>query len=445
MTTEPKRIDLSVKSERAILIRALLTSDKHEENPLQELELLAKTAGAIVVGCIIQKKHKFDTFYYVGKGKAKQLATLCSNLKPDVVICDDDLNPSQIKNLEKITNVKVIDRSELILDIFATHAKSKQARLQVDLAQKEYLLPRLKHLWSHLERIEGGIGMRGPGEKQLEIDRRLASKKITDLKKKLSKIEKIKQQQVSSRQNFINISLVGYTNAGKSTLMNALTGAGVIVEDKLFATLDTKTKALDLGKGKNILLSDTVGFIKRLPHHLISSFNATLEEAKQADLLLHVVDISSPYVQDQINSVKKVLEELSCHKKATIMVFNKIDAINDLSPLIVFKKIYKNSVTISAKSCQGLDELKNLITNITDKECKEFRLICDNSYGKLISYIYKDINIINRSFKENMVHFHLSVTNRQLNKIKKLIKELDFNDLSLELSEISGTEVITTE
>ena len=444
MTTEPKRIDLSVKAERAILIRALLASEKQEEHPLRELKMLAKTAGAIVINSIIQKKQKFDTFYYIGKGKAKELAALCQEVKPDVIICDNDLNPSQIKNLEKITNVKVIDRSELILDIFATHAKSKQARLQVDLAQKEYLLPRLKHLWSHLERIEGGIGMRGPGEKQLEIDRRLASKKITDLKKKLSKIEKIKQQQVSSRQNFIKISLVGYTNAGKSTLMNALTDADVLVEDKLFATLDTKTKILDLGKGKSVLLSDTVGFIKKLPHHLISSFNATLEETKQADLLLHVVDVSSPYVQDQINSVKKVLTELNCHKKPTIMAFNKIDAINDLSSILVLKKIYKNSATISAKSELGLDELKILINSLTEKECKEFRLTCNNSCGKLISYIYKNINIINRSFKENRVYFHLSVTNSQLNKIKKLIKEQDIHDLNLELLEISDIEASTT-
>lgn len=335
---ESKRTELSVRAERAILIKTILTNENGCENPFFELKKLTKTAGAKIVDQLIQKRPKIDPVYYIGKGKANELAALCTKTNADVIICDHDLNPSQVKNLEKITNTKVIDRSELILDIFSTHARTKQAKMQVELAQNEYMLPRLKHLWSHLERIEGGIGMRGPGEKQLEIDRRLASKKIVDLKKKLSKIRKTKQQQISSRKNFINISLVGYTNAGKSTLMNALTGAGVLVEDKLFATLDTKTKDLNIIKGKKVLLSDTVGFINKLPHHLVSSFNATLEEAKHADLLIHVVDISSPHFMEQIDSVNNVLKELGCYEKSTLIVLNKLDVINDLSPIAILKK-----------------------------------------------------------------------------------------------------------
>lgn len=436
---DPERVNLSVKDEKAILIRVIFTSEKDNDNPFIELEKLATTAGATVVGTILQKRGKVDPAYYLGKGKTFELASLCSAKESDVIICDDDLNPSQVKNLEKITNIKVIDRSELILDIFATHARTRQAKLQVDLAQKEYMLPRLKHLWTHLERIEGGIGMRGPGEKQLEIDRRIASKKIVDLKKKLSKIKKIKLQQLESRKNFIKISLVGYTNSGKSTLMNALTGANVLVEDKLFATLDTKTKDLKLGKGKDILLSDTVGFIKKLPHHLVSSFNATLEEAKQADLLLHVIDSSSPQAEGQIKSVNKVLRDLECDKKPTIMIFNKMDAVIDLSPIVIFKKIYKNSITISAKSGQGLDDLKKLISSHIDKDCKEVQLICNNSCGKLTSYVHENINIINKSYKDNKIYFDLSVTQDQLNKLNKVRKEFQLHDLDSEIVELTAS------
>ncbi|MGR3319223.1 MAG: GTPase HflX [Candidatus Anammoxibacter sp.] len=423
---EPKRIKLSVKAERAILIRAILTRERDQKDPFLELAKLAKTAGAKVVNSVIQKKAKIDPVSYFGKGKAKELATLCSLAKADVIICDHDLNPSQIKNLESITETKVIDRSELILDIFATHARSKQARLQVELAQKEYMLPRLKHLWSHLERIEGGIGTRGPGEKQLEIDRRLASKKIVDLKKKISKIEKAKKQQLNSRKNFIKISLVGYTNAGKSTLMNALTGAGVLVADKLFATLDTKTKDLNLIKGRKVLLSDTVGFIKKLPHHLVSSFNATLDETIHADLLIHVVDISSTYYMEQIESVNKVLKELGCHEKPTLMALNKIDAVDELSSVTILKKIYKHCVAISASSGTGLDDLKSLIIDYLDKEYREVEVICENKYSKLIANIFEYTNVLNTSFKGDRIHLNLMAGTAQLKKLYKL-KQDTFN------------------
>jgi len=256
-----------------------------------------------------------DPSHYIGKGKVSQLAELCKDKEIDVVICDDDLAPAQVSNLEKIIDTKVIDRSELILDIFAARAKTAQAKLQVELAQLEYTRPRLKRMWSHLSRIEGGIGTRGPGEKQLEVDKRLVSKRVLTLKKRLAQVTDRRKRQAKSRKEHTTVSLVGYTNSGKSTLMNRLTEAGVLVEDKLFATLDTKTSICDLGNGRKVILSDTVGFIRKLPHHLISSFEATLEEVIWADFLLHVVDVSSPDVIEQVKAANNVLKELDCSKK----------------------------------------------------------------------------------------------------------------------------------
>ncbi len=421
---EPKRIELSVKAERAILIRTILPDQKHEETPLLELDKLARTAGAVVVENVVQNRQKVDPVYYLGKGKANVLADLCEDLCASVIICDDDLSPSQVKNLEKLTDTKVIDRSELILDIFATHAKTKQARMQVELAQMEYMLPRLKHLWSHLERIEGGIGTRGPGEKQLEIDRRIAAKKVRDLKKRLVKFEKVKEQEIISRRNFTKISLVGYTNAGKSTLMNALTGAEVLIADKLFATLDTKTSELNLGNGKKALLSDTVGFINKLPHHLIASFNATLEETIHADLLLHVVDISSPTAHEQIESVNRALKQLGCLTKPTMMVLNKMDAIDDLSTIAVFKKINKDCVAVSSKTGEGIAELKKKLLYYCGKDNEEIELVCENTNGKFFSYIYENLTVLNKTFQGNNTHFDLLVSKGQLEKLKRLKNDI---------------------
>jgi len=247
--------------------------------------------------------------------------------------------------LEKIVDTKVIDRSELILDIFAARAKTAQAKLQVELAQLEYTRPRLKRMWSHLSRIEGGIGTRGPGEKQLEVDKRLVSKRVLALKKRLGQVTARRKRQAKSRKEHTTVSLVGYTNSGKSTLMNRLTDAGVLVEDKLFATLDTKTSICDLGNGKKVILSDTVGFIRKLPHHLISSFEATLEEVIWADFLLHVVDVSSPDVIEQVKAANNVLKELECNKKPSIMVLNKVDVLKDSSIITFFQSKYENVVT----------------------------------------------------------------------------------------------------
>ena len=417
---ELKRTDLSVRAERAILLHTILHKDKNSEDSLAELMSLAKTAGAKVLDSVVQKRRKIDPSLYLGKGKVSQLAELCKEKKIDVVICDDDLAPAQVSNLEKIIDTKVIDRSELILDIFAARAKTAQAKLQVELAQLEYTRPRLKRMWSHLSRIEGGIGTRGPGEKQLEVDKRLVSKRVLALKKRLEQIEKRRKHQAKSRKEHTTVSLVGYTNAGKSTLMNRLTDAGVFVEDKLFATLDTRTSLCELENGKKVILSDTVGFIKKLPHHLITSFEATLEEVRWADFLLHVVDASSPDVIEQADAVNNVLKELKCDKKPIIMVLNKVDVLKDPSIITFFKSKYDHIVTISALTGQDMEELKQVMINFADKVSTEIKLECGVSNGRLLAYIYENSRVLNRTFKNSSVCFHIVIEEKNLSKLYQL-------------------------
>jgi len=411
----------TVRAERAILFRVMLPDDYVDgEEPLEELQRLAETAGAKVVHSIVQKRASIDPVYYIGKGKANELAEISEELDVDVLICDDDLSPSQVRNLEKVINKKVIDRSELILDIFATRAKTFQAKLQVELAQLEYTKSRLKRMWTHLSRIEGGIGTRGPGEKQLEVDKRIVARKIQYLRRKLSEIEKRQERLVASRKEFFTVSIVGYTNAGKSTLMNALTEIDTFVEDKLFATLDTKTSVCKLENGQKFLVSDTVGFIKKLPHHLISSFKATLEESRHADLLLHVVDISSPIVHKQIESVNTVLKELGCDKKPTIMVFNKIDAVKDESIAPLLRNHYKDCILISAKTNQGIQDLKRKIVETIERNFIDIELSCSSANGKLIAYLHEHARILSSKFEEERATFRLLMEDKFVNKLRIL-------------------------
>ena len=316
-----------VRSEKAVLVGVLLPNRTFREDPLEELAGLARTVGARVEEQLVQRREVPDRATYLGKGKLEALKLLVEQSGADVVLFDNDLSPAQTRNLEKTLRVKVIDRTELILDIFAHRARTSEARLAVELAQLEYSLPRLKQMWTHLSRIEGGIGMRGPGEKQLEVDRRLVEKKIRDLRRELAVIERRKERTVSARRKHRTVSLVGYTNAGKSTLMNRLTGADVLVQDKLFATLDTRTRRWQLPGWGPVLLSDTVGFIQNLPHTLIASFKATLEESRQANLLLHVADASSAEVLEQVRAVYGVLEEIGIEEKNTLLLLNTIDRV----------------------------------------------------------------------------------------------------------------------
>ena len=294
MSLEVTREELTVHREKAVLVAVELPSRPwHTQDPLEELRGLAETAGAIIVGSLTQRRESIVPATYIGKGKLEELQQEVARTDADVVIFDNELTPAQMRNIEKALEIKVLDRSELILDIFATRARTVEARLQVELAQLEYAFSRLKRMWTHLSRYGGGIGLRGPGETQLEEDRRLVGLKIRDLKARLVEVQARKQREVRSRGEEYTISLVGYTNAGKSTLMNALTGAHVYVEDKLFSTLDTRTRQWHIKDFGRVLLSDTVGFIRDLPHHLIASFKATLEEVRQARLLLNVVDAAT--------------------------------------------------------------------------------------------------------------------------------------------------------
>ena len=411
----------TVRAERAILFRVMLSEDRNSgEEPLDELRRLAETAGANIVHTVVQNRVSIDPVYYIGKGKASELSRLAKEMDVDVLICDDDLTPAQVKNLEKVIDEKVIDRSELILDIFATRAKTFQAKLQVELAQLEYTKPRLKRMWTHLSRIEGGIGTRGPGEKQLEVDKRIVSKKIHALRKKLHEIEKRQERLVASRKEFFTVSIVGYTNAGKSTLMNALTEIDTFVEDKLFATLDTKTSVCKLENGEKILMSDTVGFIKKLPHHLVSSFKATLEEARNTDLLLHVADISSTVIHNQIEAVNTVLKELECDKKPTIMVFNKIDAVKEDAVIPLLRSRYKDCVMISAKTHQGIEDLKRKIIEMLEKNFIDVELSCSTANGKLIAYLHEHAHIVSSRFDDERATFHLLMEDKLLQKLRIL-------------------------
>ncbi len=419
----------TVRAERAILFRVMLSEERTDgEEPLEELLRLAETAGANVVHTVVQNRASIDPVYYIGKGKALELARIAKELDVDVLICDDDLAPAQVKNLEKVIDEKVIDRSELILDIFATRAKTFQAKLQVELAQLEYTKPRLKRMWTHLSRIEGGIGTRGPGEKQLEVDKRIVARKIHYLREKLHEIEKRQERLVASRREFFTVSIVGYTNAGKSTLMNVLTDSGAFVEDKLFATLDTKTSVCKLDNGEKILVSDTVGFIKKLPHHLVASFKATLEEARHADLLLHVVDVSSPVVNRQIEAVNIVLKELGCDKKPTIMVFNKIDAVRDESAVPLLRSHYKNCVIISAKTHQGMEELKRKIVEMLERNLVDLEISCSAGNGKLIAYLHEHARIISSRFEDERATFRLLMEDKLLQKLRMLEDDIQVKE-----------------
>src|SRR5712671_4524272 len=301
------------------------------KDSLDELRELAESAGTTVLDTLSQKRDAPSAPTFVGKGKANEIGVLCGETGANVVIFDDDLSPAQGRNLGDIfgKDVKVIDRTELILDIFAQRARTKEGKIQVELAQLEYMLPRLTGLWTHLSRQRGGVGCRGPGETQLEVDRRRVQEKIKRLQDQLEEVRKNRRIERSGRQkmHWPCVSIIGYTNSGKSTLMNALTDAGVLAEDKLFATLDPTTRKHRLPNNQNILLSDTVGFLRKLPHHLVESFKATLEETAEADLLLHVVDVSHPQAQEQIKAVEVVLHEINAWDKPTILAFNKIDRL----------------------------------------------------------------------------------------------------------------------
>jgi GTP-binding protein HflX len=407
----------SLASERSILARLILPNDFESDDPFDELHGLATTAGTEVMGTVIQRREHPDQTTYLGKGKVQELKSLIEMQDADVVLFDNDLNPAQTRNLEKALNIKVLDRSELILDIFASNAQTHEARLAVELAQLEYSLPRLKRMWTHLSRQTMGVGMRGPGEKQLEVDRRLAEKRVHDLKLELAKVERRKEREVASRRGMYSVSLAGYTNAGKSTLMNALTDAGVVAKDKLFATLDTRTRRWMLPGWGPVLLSDTVGFIRDLPHRLIASFRATLEETRQADMLLHVADASNPNVLHQISSVYKVLQEIGIDEKDTLLVLNKVDCDGAAERVEMVKSRYPNAIAISAKSGLGLTQFSVAVSDALTKHFAELEIRLPLDDGKTMAWLAHHAEIISKQYNDDHALVHCRMPSSAAGKL----------------------------
>lgn len=403
----------SKRRERCILVGVLLPHGVYNpDDPLDEIRGLAETAGLTVLASLMQKRAYVDVATYLGKGKVEELKNLVEAHEADLIVCDNDLAPSQTRNLEKALGVKVIDRTEVILDIFASRASTHESHLQVELAQLEYALPRLKRMWTHLSRYKGGIGVRGPGEKQLEEDRRLVVHRIQDLKAKLGKVQARKEREVASRGEVPTISIVGYTNAGKSTLMNALTEADVLAEDKLFATLDTRTRKWRFKGGGFALLSDTVGFIRDLPHSLVASFKATLEEARQADLLLHVVDASSTEAEKQIQAVNSVLRELDLEDHPTILVLNKADRVPDLSYIHVLKAHHPDTAVVSAATGEGMDRLEKAVRDKLNELAADCEVLLMPAQGKLLAYLTQNASILDQRFEEEEVRIHCLLPRR---------------------------------
>jgi GTP-binding protein HflX len=409
----------SEEKERGILIAVKtreVLRERVEEN-LDELERLAETANAQILFRVIQEKNRIDPAYFIGKGKVEELAQLAEMNEVTTLIFDDDLNPTQVRNLEKIINRKIIDRSGLILDIFASHAKTKEAKTQVELAQMEYMLSRLTRAWTHLSKQYGGIGTKGPGEKQIETDRRLIRRRIKILKDKLKKIEEQQLTKSLKRKEFVTAAMVGYTNAGKSTLLNSLTDANVYAEDKLFATLDSTTRSLTFGKNKRMLVSDTVGFIRKLPHTLIASFKSTLNVVAQADLILHVVDISHPFFEDHIEVVNKTLEELNCSEKPQLLIFNKIDLLEEKERLEYVHNKYENSLVVSARKGMNLNKLLKRLEEFYEKNFVERELQLESSDSKLISQIHERGEVLFLKYKDDKVLIKFKMNKKNYNQL----------------------------
>ncbi len=393
------------KTERVLVCGVLLPEFAPEyEGELAEIRALVSAAGGEVVGTgITQRRHRPHPATLLGKGKVEEIGEEVGIHKPDAVVVDNDLSPAQIRNLEQAWSLRVVDRSELILDIFARRAQTRQASLQVELAQNEYLLPRLRRMWTHLERMEGAIGTRGPGETQLETDRRLLNKRIADLKAQLRQLEERKKRQVTARGEAYKIGLVGYTNAGKSSLLNRLTGSHEFAEDMPFATLDTRTRKWILPDKRVVLLSDTVGFLQRLPHHLVASFHATLEETIHADLLLHVVDASHPDAATQMAAVDEVLGDVGSELTADVIVLNKVDRVADPLHLHLLVDTHNPSdvVHISAHTGEGLDRLATLVTARLDERAALVQIQVPAGEGRLIAHLRSLGGILKEEFAED--------------------------------------------
>lgn len=433
---EASREQLSVSREKAILVGAILPDDGSDpHDPLGELRSLADTAGAVVVDQLLQNRARPDPATFIGKGKVEELAAMVRAQQAQVVIFENDLSPSQIGNIEEVVKAKVLDRSELILDIFAQRARTREAKLQVELAQLEYTYPRLTAMWSHLERIVGGaptgIGTRGPGEQQLEIDRRIVQRRKSQLKREIAEVQARREREVAARnKDFFTVGLVGYTNAGKSTLFNTLTapagGGGAYADDKLFATLSTRTRRWDLrspdrpGPADHVMLSDTVGFVRNLPHHLVASFKATLEEAVHSDLLLLVLDASDPHARQQLDTVHDVLEEIGAGDRPRLLVLNKIDRLEHNADLLAFQRTHPQAIAISAVSGAGIDALTAAVRDHARGGDRTLTLDLAISDGKALNFLESRATVHERHYDNDRVRLTLTIGARQFDQLKSM-------------------------
>lgn len=397
--------EMESRQEHVILLGVSLQDGDDTEQSLDELEELAKTAGAVTVGRIIQNREAIHPGTYIGKGKIEEVQQLADEVGADAVICDDELSPAQLRNLQQELDLKVMDRTLIILDIFAARASTSEGKIQVELAQLKYRQARLVGLRDSLSRLGGGIGTRGPGEKKLEMDRRLIKDRIAQLNRELAEVKRHREVTRSrrSRQSTEVAAIVGYTNAGKSTLLNTMTGAEVLEEDKLFATLDPTTRVLALESGQEVLLTDTVGFIRKLPHHLIEAFRSTLEEAKYADIILHVVDASNPQAEQQMLVVYETLANLGVTDKKIITLFNKQDQIPEGQELLRDRKADK-TLYISAKKGDGLEQLKTLLEEIVNEKNVLIERLYDYSEAGRIQIIRRQGQLLEEEYRDDGIY-----------------------------------------
>ena len=415
------------KKEKALLIGVIyekLNQLKVEEH-LRELELLAKTAGAKVVGKVTQKLSRINPSYFIGTGKAEQIIKQAEELGVSLIIFDDELSPAQIKNYSNLVkDIKVIDRNALILDIFRQHAKTKEAKTQVELAQLEYMLPRLTRAWTHLERQMGGIGARaGAGETQIEVDRRLIRTRISKLKKELTKIDKERETQSKNRLNEFKVALVGYTNAGKSTLMKTISGADVLIKDQLFATLDTTIRTVKLDNSHRILLSDTVGFVRKLPHHLVASFKSTLKEVVEADLILIMLDASSNEVNDHYNTIIEVLKDLGVERCSSLIILNKIDNENVKKQMAYLKRTFPEAIFISALNKLMIDSLNKKIIDIMDMNFQVVDLHFTYQESKQLALAQEGVDVLERIYNDDHVYLKVKGSRKRISQIQSNLIE----------------------
>lgn len=392
---------------------------------LDELELLANTAGAEVVARFVQKRERIDARYFVGEGKANEIVQQSMALDAQTVIFDDELSPSQVGNFLKLaSNLKIIDRTGLILDIFIKRARSREAQTQVELAQLEYLLPRLTRRWTHLERQMGGIGTRaGMGETQIEVDRRLIRNRIGKLRRDLDRIERERETQGKRRKQMFRVALVGYTNSGKSTLMNALTGSDVFVEDRLFATLETTVRSLDLDSGHRVLLSDSVGFIRKLPHTLVASFQSTLKEVLEADLLVILLDGSSSHMEDHLQTVREVLLNIGAQRKESLTVINKLDLIGDSAIIQAYQSRFPRAIFVSALNHLRLDALQEAIIQVMDGTFRTVTVVLDHTSPREISSVYDQVEVLETRYEKDGVYMKIRGNKASVEKIKALSRD----------------------